>query len=195
MMLALLLKCTLFGLLSYSEIAIPLIFLTLAQWEVLFNAPDPSYSGLPLLLMILYCFALLQQNRLRRYTFVLALNFILIYTGYHSGSIPTRVLWCWRRLTPTPFGQALAGLLIAAASLASFFIHYEFRPGVNCVELSYRILPLYPQFVARMFSRRGDISGIDCRILLECTALAQVPASCVIPNRRYPNHLRPALHI
>jgi len=159
MLLALLLKRKLFGPLSYSDIAIPLIFLTLAQWEVLFNAPDPSYSGLPLLLMMLYCLALLQQNRLRRYAFVLALNFILIYTGYGLfmgpitlGVFLTECYWSWHRLTATPFVYASAGLLIAAASLASFFIHYEFRPGVSCFELSYRNLLLYPHFMALMFS-------------------------------------------
>ena len=159
MLLALRLKCKLFGPLAYSDVAIPVTFLTLAQWEMLFNTPDPSYAGLPLLLMILYCLALLRRSTITRYSLVLALNFVLIYTGYglFMGPITLGVFllecyWSRRHLTTTPFVQALVGLLVAAASLGSFFIHYEFRPGVGCFQFSFLNLLQYPRFMSLMFS-------------------------------------------
>jgi len=160
MLLALRLKCKLYGPLSYSDVAIPAIFLTLAQFEVVFNAPNPAYSGLPMLMMLLYCVALLGRNRLLSYVLVLSLNFLLIYTGYglFMGAITLGVLllecyWSWRHMTSVPFGQALAGLGVAAASLASFFVHYQPLAGADCFEIPHRHLLLqYPRFMALMFS-------------------------------------------
>ena len=159
MLLALRLKCKLYGPLSYSDVAIPALFLTLAQFEVLFDAPNPAYSGLPMLMMMLYCLALLGRNRLLTYVFVLLLNFFLIYTGFgfFMGAVTLGVFllecyWSWRQMISVPFGQALAGLGVAAASLASFFVHYKFVPAVACFEIPHRHLLQYPRFVALMFS-------------------------------------------
>lgn len=82
MLLALLLKRRLFGPLSYSDVALPVIFLSLEQYETLLNVPNPAPYAYPLLLIMLYCVALLCRNRLLRYALVLTLNFLLIYTGY-----------------------------------------------------------------------------------------------------------------
>ena len=64
MLLALELKCRLYGPLSYSDVAIPLIFLTLGQYEAVIGTPNPGYSALPLLMMMLYSLALLGRSRL-----------------------------------------------------------------------------------------------------------------------------------
>ncbi len=159
MLLTLRLKCKLYGPLAYSDVAIPVTFLTLAQWEMLFNTPDPSYAGIPLLLIILYCLALVRRNSITRYSVVLALNFVLIYTGYglFMGPITLGVFllecyWSRQHLTTVPFGQALAGFIVAAASFGSFFIHYEFRPGVGCFQFSFSNLLQYPRFMSLMFS-------------------------------------------
>jgi hypothetical protein len=163
MLLALRLKCKLYGALSYSDLAIPVIFLSLAQYEMLVGASNPACSGLPLVMMMLYCLALLGPNRPLRYSLVLALNFLLIYTGYgfFMGAVTLGVFllecyWSWRHLTSVPFAQPLAGLALAAASLASFFIHYTFSPGVDCLEISHRHFLQYPilqhaRFMALMF--------------------------------------------
>src|ERR1039457_5046318 len=60
--------------------------------------------------------------------------------------------WSWRHMTSVPFAQALTGLIVAAASLASFFVHYTFSPGVKCFEIPHRHLLQYPKFVALMFA-------------------------------------------
>lgn len=158
MLLALRLKCRLYGGLSYSDIAIPVIFLTLAQFELVIAAPNPASAGLPLLLIMLYCLALLSSNRLRRYSLVLALNFLLIYTGYGVlmgvvtlGVFLLECYWSWRGMSSVRFWQALTGFLVATTSLASFFVHYTFSPG-DCFEFSHRHGLQYLRFMSLMFA-------------------------------------------
>jgi hypothetical protein len=159
MLLALLLKRKLYGPLSYSDIAIPVIFLTLQQYEAMVGTPNPGYSGLPLLMMMLYCLALLIRNRLLGYSLIFVLNILLIYTGwgFFMGVVTIGVFllqcyWSWRHLTSVPLAHSLTGLLVAAASFASFFIHYTFFSGVDCLAIPYSQFLQYPQFVSLMFS-------------------------------------------
>lgn len=159
MLLALWLKCRLYGALSYSDLAIPVMFLSLAQYEMLVGASNPAYT-LPLPMMMLYCLALLARNRLLRYSFVLALNFLLIYTdlGLFMGAVTVGVFllecyWSRRHMTSVPFSQALTGLFVAAVSLASFFVHFTFAPDVDCFEIPHRHLLQYAKFTALMFAQ------------------------------------------
>lgn len=159
MLLALQLKRKLFGPLAYSDVAIPVIFLTMAQYEIVVGAANPACAGLPLLLIMLYCLALLGRNRLQRYAFVLTLNFLLIYTGYglFMGGVTLCIFvlecyWSLRRITSVPVVQPLTALTVAAASVASFFIHYILRPDTDCFQLPHRNLLQYPRFMALMFS-------------------------------------------
>jgi hypothetical protein len=159
MLLALLLKRKLFGPLSYSDTVIPMIFLNLTQYGALIRTPNPAYSGFPLLMIILYCLALLQHNRPLRYSLVLLLNFLLIYTGFglFMGSVTLGVFalefyWAFRRIAPGPIALPLAGFLIAALSLGSFFVHYTFWPAVDCFAITPHYVSLYPKFMAKMFA-------------------------------------------
>jgi len=158
MLLALLLKRRLFGRMSYSDIAIPIIFLTLGQCATVLHTPNPAYSGFPLLMMLLYCLALLQRNRPLRYAGVLTLNFLLIYTGFGLfmgvvtiGIFALECYWCLRRMTSLPFAWPFAALLVAVASLGSFFIHYNFQPAVGFAFTPHYLLS-YPWFMAEMFA-------------------------------------------
>jgi hypothetical protein len=157
MLLALLLKRKLYGALSYSDLAIPVIFLSLAQYEMLVGASNPA-CDLPLLMIMLYCLALLGSNRLLKYSLVLALNFLLIYTGYglFMGAITVgffllEAYSSWRKVTGGPIAQPLVGLVVAAVSLASFFVHYSFSPGAECFQIPHRHLSQYATFTALMF--------------------------------------------
>jgi len=159
MLLALRLKCKLFGALSYSDVAIPLIFLSLVQYETLVGTPNPAHSGLPLLLTMLYCLAVLGRNRLLRYSFILGLNFLLIYTGFgfFMGVVTVCVFllecyWIRRHITSVPLAHALVGLSAAAASLASFFIDYKLWPATDCFEIPHHHWLQYFEFTALMFS-------------------------------------------
>jgi hypothetical protein len=159
MLLALLLKRKLLGPLSYSDALIPMIFLNLKQFETLVVTPNPAYAGFPLLMMMLYCLALLLRNRLLKYILVLLLNFLLIYTGFglFMGAVTVGVfaLECYRVLRHMelgPIGLPAAGFAIAALSLGSFFIHYRFWPAVDCFAVTPHYVSLYPSFMAGMFA-------------------------------------------
>jgi hypothetical protein len=159
MLLALRLKYSIFGSLSYSDVAIPVIFLTIEQHETLLITPNPAHSGFPLLLIVLYCLALLVRQRLLRYATVLSLNFLLIYTGFGIfmaavtiGFFALECYWSARHITSVSFAQPLIGLVLAGASLASFFRHYIFQSAVGCFELPHDKWLNYPQFMGLLLS-------------------------------------------
>jgi hypothetical protein len=156
MLLALLLKRRLFGHFSYSDVSIPLMFLTLAQYETFVGGPNASYGGFPLVMLMLYCVALLERNCFLRYGVVLLLNLFLIYDGWGLfmgivtiGIFALEGYWRLRHITSTPLALPVAALLIAGASLGSFFIRYKFAPVEGFPPRD----PLsYPRFMALMFS-------------------------------------------
>jgi hypothetical protein len=159
MLLALILKRCLFGRFAYSDAAIPLIFLSLMQYETFIGASNPAFGAIPLLLVMLYCLALLVPNALLRYGLLLLLDFLLIYTGYgfFMGLITPVVFGLdgYRRLRKTgevSLAQSLAGLALAAAALGSFFVHYSWTPNVDCFDPAHSRLADYPWFVALMLS-------------------------------------------
>jgi len=159
MLIALRLKCRLYGPLSYSDVAIPLIFLAVNQFETLVITPNPSHSGFPLLLIVCYCMALVAQNWLLRYALILSLDFLLIYTGFGIfmgvitiGLFLLECYWSWRRFTSVPLIRPFTGLLLAIVSLASFFFHYVFQPAASCFQLPHNNWLNYPQFMSLMFS-------------------------------------------
>jgi hypothetical protein len=87
------------------------------------------------------------------------LNFLLIYTGLglFMGAVTIgyflfECYWSWRHMSPSPLVRPVIGLLVAAASLASFFVHYTFSPAVDCFEIPHRHLLKYAKFTALMFS-------------------------------------------
>jgi hypothetical protein len=158
MLLSLALKRNLFGPITYSDLAIPLMFLTLAQWETLTGTPNPAHSSFPLVMIMLYCLALLLRNRLLRYGLVLLLNFLLIYTGFGLfmgvitlGIFALEVYWQLRRMPPRTLALPFAGFIVAGASLGSFFFRYKFLPAADCFVFPYHPVTAYWSFIALMF--------------------------------------------
>jgi hypothetical protein len=159
MLFALQLKRKLFGALTYSDVAIPVIFLSLEQYETLLEAPNPAPYAFPLLLIMLYCLALLCRDLLLRYALILLVNFFLIYTGYGLimgvitlGFFLLECYWSRRGITSVPLAYAVGGFALAAASFASFFIHYRMLPRMGCLETHHLPLWQYLEFMALMFS-------------------------------------------
>jgi hypothetical protein len=157
MVLALWLKTKLIGALSYSDVAIPLIFLTLTQYETFLGAADPAYSAIPLVLILVYCLVLLLRNHLARYALMVVLNLLLVYTGFglFMGFVTLGVFGfeCLRRIqgrSQIPLGHSIFGGFLAAASLASFFGHYTFMGAADC--FGQAPWTWYPRFMALMFS-------------------------------------------
>ena len=159
-LVALLLKYRLFGRLSYGDIAIPLIFLTTAQYETFIGTPNAAYSGIPLLLILCYCLALTAQRYQVRYSLCLLLNFFVIFTGFGVFLGPVTIamfaLQCYRRLrgaSEIPLGASLTALLLAIASMGAFFLNYRFEPAVACFVFPDPHPLAYPHFLAVMAAR------------------------------------------
>lgn len=159
MALALRLKQQLFGRLAYSDVVIPVVFLSTTQYENVIGALNPAHSVFPLVMVLLYCLSLQVRQPLQRYPLLLVLNFLLIYTGFgiFMGVVTIGVfaLACYRqvrKLEQMPFALPFVGLLIACLSLGSFFLDYVFLPSVDCFEFPYRKPSEYPRFMARMFA-------------------------------------------
>ena len=153
---ALALKQRLYGTLSYSDIVIPCLFLTFAQLEVLIGEENPSYSVFPELLIILSCLAWTISKPILRYSSVLLLNFLLIYTGFgfFMGAVTIGVLLLDLHREFRTSGSlrlpALA-LVLALASQGSFFYRYHWSTEIACPIFR---APLwnYPWFMALMMS-------------------------------------------
>lgn len=164
-LVALLLKYRLFGKFSYTDVAIPLIFLTTAQHEALTGIPNAAYGGIPVLLILCYCLALTARRYQVRYGLCLLLNFFLIFTGFGIFMGPVTVglfaLECYRRVrnaSEIPIGASLVALLVAIASMAAFFVNYKFEPAVSCFVFPDPHPLAYPHFLASMAAR---FFGVD----------------------------------
>ena len=158
-LLALQLKHRLYGPLTYTDAAIPLLFLMPAEYENLFGATNLSHGALPILLLVVYCISWTLSRPLPRYACVLATNILLIYTGFgfFAGIITPLLLALdylgQRRSTgEVKLPAFLVTLFVSLASLFSFFIGYKFEPAAPCFRLFSEPLLEYLHFVAVMFS-------------------------------------------
>jgi hypothetical protein len=159
-LVALWLKYRLFGRLSYGDVAIPLIFLTTAQYETFIGTPNAAYSGIPLLLILCYCLTLTARSYRARYAVCLLLNFFTLFTGFGVFLGPVTIgmfaLQCYRRLrgvSEIPLGASVLALLLAIASMGAFFLNYRFEPAVTCFVFPDPHLLAYPQFLGVMAAR------------------------------------------
>ena len=157
--LALLLKIRLYGAIGYSDVLIPLLFLTPLQYETLTAAPNPAHGPLPLLLTVLYCGCWLIHSCRWKYLCVLLTNFFLIYTGFgiFIGFITPALLALdyyanTRHLASRYRWWRFAALSISTASLASFFVSYKFHAAADCFSSVPNNPEDYLRFVAIMFA-------------------------------------------
>jgi hypothetical protein len=159
MILATYLKVRTFGPISVWDIAIPVMFLGLGQWEVLLGATGASPEAFPLLLIIAYCFAWVQGRGVLRNVTVLVINFLLIFTGFGIFIVGVTLLLfgleAYHGARTHDRGRtktALLSLAIATASLASFYYDYRFDPSVECYHFPYHDPAAYPVFMGLMFA-------------------------------------------
>ena len=135
---ALWLKHRLFGDLSLTDVAIPILFLSASQYEPLFINTDLAHGPLPLLFITLYCVAWTIPNVSVRYVFVLILNFLITYTafGLFLGFLTPLLLivdfWVNLRGKRKTALYSTAAVLLSLVSLASYFYGYKLQPAVNC---------------------------------------------------------------
>jgi len=167
-LLALLLKVRLYGNIEYSDVLVPLLFLSPLQYETLVWSPNPSQGALPLLLTILYCFCWLIRTLYWRYICISVVNFFLIYSGFGIFMGPvTPVLLALdyfanaRHRDPKYRWSCVAAFTISIASLASFFVGYKFLPGVDCFSPGLKNPVVYPWFIALMFAHAGGLRELS----------------------------------
>jgi len=162
---ALYLKVRLWGPVRLFDIAIPLIFLTPAQFESLWITPNFAHGPLPLLLIVLYCVALTRERAVTRYVVVLIVNFLAIYTGF--GLLIGFITPVWlileyysRNPARRPATLVFIPLALSLASLGSFFAAYNIEPSVDCFSLLPHAPVTYVTFflgmLAHNFGARGS---------------------------------------
>jgi hypothetical protein len=170
MVFAYILKYKLFGSLTLWDLTISLLFLTLFQYETIIITPNLSYGAFPILMIMLYCLTLLiQDKKIIKYTILLVLNFLLIYTGWglFMGLITIVLLLVELYASLRARKERLitgVAALIAILSQLSFFINYHFNPAVTCFDVStaYIYFPQYPVFMGLMLAA---FFGLHVRLL------------------------------
>jgi len=182
--LALLLKVRLYGAIDYSDVIIPLLFLTPVQYETLVITPNPAHGSLPSLLTIVYCFCWLVRPYHWKYICVLLLNFVLIYTGFgvFIGLVTPALLALdyyasGRHLAPKYQWGSAAALTVSIASLASFFVGYKFQSAVDCFSPGPKNPLLYPWFAALMFA---NAAGLKILSLVHATLIGSTVLLLVV---------------
>jgi hypothetical protein len=181
------LKRRLYGRFSYSDVIIPIIFLTPLQYETLFVTANLAHGPLPLLFIVLYCLAWTCQPVLLRYSLVLTINFLAIYTGFglFLGLLTPLLLAVdyWANLRNTEKGRLCLwiSLILSLASFGSFFIGYRVEPAVDCFTFQLQSLSGYAWFVAVMFAPFFGVNGIQALptavgAAAVCTLLAALAA-------------------
>lgn len=153
---------------SFSDVAIPLIFLTPLQYQIYAGAPDLSPTAMPLLLLMLYLFAWTAMSGIWKYFTVLILNFLLTYTGYSllAGIITPFVfgvefIRAFRARNNKDMRIALVCTAIAVLTFLSFFIGFSVERGV-LEEYRFPISQwwLYPLFMSLMLANFCGIEGV-----------------------------------
>jgi hypothetical protein len=136
---ALLLKKRLYGNLTYTDVAVPLLLLNPSQFEMLASYANPSHGPLPLLLVVLYGLAWTVEPAPLRYGLLLVVNFLLTYTGF---GLFMGVLTPWllalefynRRQQPGSSSRRplVFAILLSVLSLFSFFVGYNYTAATVC---------------------------------------------------------------
>ncbi|HZC24528.1 MAG TPA: hypothetical protein VE866_14395, partial [Candidatus Binatia bacterium] len=129
---ALWLKKKLYGCFSFWDVLIPALIFVPAQYETLFITANFAHGPFPLLLILLYCLAWTCQNRAARYSLILIINFVTIYTGFGLllGVLTPVLLILDYRSSPEeqlPVAFFIGAILISLLSLGSFFVGYQFN--------------------------------------------------------------------
>lgn len=161
---AIYLKTRLWGPICLFDLAIPVIFLTPAQYESLWVTPDFAHGPLPLLLVVLYCVALTCERAATRYTLVVILNFLAIYTGY--GLLMGVITPVWliveyysKRTAHQPAVTVVLPFVLSVLSLGSFLIGYVPESFVDCASLVPRSAVTYFTFLVGMLAHNFGARG------------------------------------
>jgi len=149
---------------SPALIAVPLIFLSVHQFEIFVGPSNLSHGVMPVFLLMSRCLAQFIADYRYRLAIVTGLTFLLIFTGFgiFMGLITpvwliVELVQAWRR-SDRPRARYCALMLVGVgASWALFAWHYTFQPAVPNFRFPYEHPTEYFVFVARMF---GNAFGV-----------------------------------
>ncbi|GAP39090.1 hypothetical protein [Flexilinea flocculi] len=156
----LLLKRKLIGRFQWIDLIIPFIVLNKYQWEQFVVTPNVSHSVLPLLLIFVYVLSWMIPNKPWRYTIVLLINFLLLFTGFglFMGFI-TAAVFGLELITGIRSHQkrlvifSVIGFSGAVSSLYLFSCGYKFSPAVACFGFQWDYILRYPVYVGLMLAK------------------------------------------
>lgn len=181
-LLAVGLRQRLTGELHFADIAIALVVLTPAQYGIFINTPNASHGAVPLLLIVLYGYALTLRADKSRFATLLLLNFCLINTGFGIfAGLLTPLYFAWecllaRRREPGRWpGLPLLGVAIALASGAHFFVGYEFHDSEVALASLGSDAIHFPSYVALMLANVCGVKGLG--LVPQCVGFAVLGAA------------------
>jgi hypothetical protein len=154
---ALALKKIIFRKWAVSDIVIPIIFLTVSQFETFVITPNEAHSAFPLLGILLFGLSWLIPNRVARYIFVLLTNFVTMFTGFgvFIGFI-TPILLLLDLIQAIKSKNKMDGsiaFIVSIIIVTVFFYNYFFAPAVSCFKITPNFIIKYPAFMAVILSR------------------------------------------
>lgn len=157
--LALRLKSKVSGPLGLRDAWIPVLFLSLGQFETVVLTPNVSHSALPLALIMLAANVWLSPRPAIRYPVSAAVAFALTFTGFglFAGGVLTVLLaagavrHAWRREYRMTW-HAGAGVAVTVAGWFLFSRQYTFQPAVEEFRFPWTPWTDYLRFVALMLN-------------------------------------------
>ena len=167
MVAALVLRSRFSPRLTWTDVSIPLIFLTPIQYELFAGTPNLSHGAVPLLLLMLYVLVWVAWRGPVRCAAILTLNFLLIYTGFgvFVGIITpclfgAEAIHAHRTHDQKGLWLALIGVVVSLLSAWSFFVGYQFDPAVDGFKFPINEWWRYLQFIAVMLANFCGIKGV-----------------------------------
>jgi hypothetical protein len=166
-----------------ADVAVPLILLTVSQWEVFVLVPNPSHGPLPILLVVAFGLAALARRPALRAVLLGLIAFVATQTGFALFlgvvALPVlAVLLAGAVRRREAIGAHVLALGLVVASFAIFFAGYQLVPAVACFRFPdpqpWRYLPFVSRMFLRVLELRGDGAAVvlGAALVAACGALA-----------------------
>jgi hypothetical protein len=180
----LLLKYRLFGDLTWTDVTIPMLVFTPAQWESDWNTVNLAHGILPVLLVVLYCLGWAWRNERYKYALITGLNFATLYTGFgfFLGLLTPPLLLAKYREKRGVYLLVCLGLSIVA--LASFFVNYRNQDASGCPSILAAPLTDYLRYFGLMFASPFGLRGIGWAFIPGLVAMAAVAGVAAVSWKR-----------
>jgi hypothetical protein len=164
--LALRLKSKIVGPLGLLDVWIPLLFLSLGQFETVVSTPSASHSVLPFALILLAANVWLSPRPAIRYLVTAAIGFALTFTGFglFGGAVIVVLLAAAlvrhaRRREQRRAWFAAAGLAVTVVGWVLFSNQYVFQPAVEGFRFPWTPATDYLRFIALMLNLPTSHTG------------------------------------